>query len=235
MAVKNTLTKRSSEIVYKANGVDVKLSPESVKRYLVSGGGDVSNEEIMMFLSLCKYQGLNPWIRDAYLIKYGKNSPAAMVVSKNVYMRRAQAQPTFRGYKAGVITITEGGELMKREGTFFKDDETLVGGWADVYIDGWNVPMTETVSLKEYMGYKSDGTPTAQWKQRPATMIAKVALVHALRSAYPSDLGQMYVQDERPELSEIVLDETPVEVPTTAPAPEPEAPAPDAAAALFGE
>ncbi len=44
-----------------------RLTTETVKNYL--GGQDASDQEILMFLELCKAQNLNPFIRDAYLVK----------------------------------------------------------------------------------------------------------------------------------------------------------------------
>ena len=65
MAVNNSLVKSKSdsnplEITFKAGNADVKLSPNTVKKYLVSGDADkVTTQEIVMFINLCKYQGLN--------------------------------------------------------------------------------------------------------------------------------------------------------------------------------
>ena len=41
-----------------------------------------------MFIELCKAQKLNPFIREAYLIKFGI-SPANIVVGKDVFVKRA--------------------------------------------------------------------------------------------------------------------------------------------------
>ena len=50
---------------------DLKLSPEIVKKYLVNGNGSITDSECAMFLALCKYQNLNPFLKEVYLIKYG--------------------------------------------------------------------------------------------------------------------------------------------------------------------
>ena len=60
------------------------LNAETVKNYLVSGNGNITDQETMMFIELCKAQKLNPFIREAYLIKFG-NSPANIVVGKDVF------------------------------------------------------------------------------------------------------------------------------------------------------
>jgi len=70
---------KTALIEYDTDHGKVKLSPAIVKRYLVSGKAElVSDTEVIMFMQLCRYQGLNPFLREAYLIKYG-SSPATMV------------------------------------------------------------------------------------------------------------------------------------------------------------
>ena len=218
MAVSNSLAKtqaKSDVIKYNANGEEVKLSKSLIKNYLVSGNKDaVTDQEVTMFLSMCKFQHLNPFLREAYLIKYGSNNPATMVVGKDVLLKRAMRSDKFDGLSAGVIVINNDGKLEEREGTFVLDNETLVGGWARVNIKGYSVPIYASVSLKEYMGRKSDGSPNGQWSNKPATMIRKVALAQALREAFPEEMSALYEQEEIKELSDVQLDTTPVPMPT---------------------
>ena len=66
-------------MTYETDQGEVKLSPAIVKKYLVSGQADrVTEQEVVMFMQMCEYQGLNPFLREAYLIKFG-NAPATMV------------------------------------------------------------------------------------------------------------------------------------------------------------
>lgn len=232
--------KAAGLVEYMANGETVKISKEMIKRYLVNGGGSVTDEEVVMFLNLCRFQHLNPFIREAYLIKYGSSSPATMVIGKDVLVKRAKKSPEFLGMQAGVIVEDkETGNLVEREGTYYnKNEEALVGGWAKVYIKGFEVPVYESVSLDEYIGKKKDGEINGQWASKPATMIRKVALVHALREAFPEQNSGLYSPEEIQGAQEVILDEAPVivdEAPEPAPAP---APAPtqaeSVADALFG-
>lgn len=147
-------------VKYEANGEMVKLSPTTVKKYLISGGGNVSDQEVMMFLSLCRYQHLNPFLREAYLIKYGNNDPATIVVGKDVFTKRADATPTYGGKQAGVIVIDRDGEVKEREGALVLPSETLVGGWAKVFIKGHDTPEYASVSFEEYVGRKRAGKST---------------------------------------------------------------------------
>lgn len=183
------IQKPESMTVIQTDKGEVKLSPGIVKQYLVSGGGNVSNGEVMMFMALCKYQALNPFIKEAFLIKYG-SSPATMVVGKDVFVKRANKHPDHEGFEAGITILTPNGELERRVGTLILPDETLVGGWAKAYRKGYRVPMEAEVSLLEFDKKQSS------WKTMPGTMIRKVALVTCLRETYPEELQALYCSEE---------------------------------------
>ncbi len=174
---------------------EIKLSPKIIKDYLVRGNGNVTEQETIMFLSLCKFQKLNPFLNEAYLIKFGGQA-ATMVVGKEVFTKRAYQHPKFRGLTAGII-VERDGELLELEGTFKKPKDILLGGWAIVHIEN-RVPFKNTVSMEEY----SKGQST--WKQIPCTMIRKVALVQALREAFPEYFQAMYSQEEMPVDNDVV-------------------------------
>lgn len=210
--VQNTLVKKQDEqvIKYDSNGTEIKLSPSIVKNYLVNGNGAVTNQEVVMFLNLCKAQRLNPFLREAYLIKFG-SQPATIVTGKEVFTKRARRNKDFAGYEAGIIVQEESGELEYRSGTLHLENEHIVGGWAKVHIRGYECPVESSVSFDEYC-LKKDGHPASNWASKPGTMIRKVALVQALREAFPEDLQGMYSAEESETVidSAIQLDEMPV-------------------------
>lgn len=175
---------------YEVNGELVELDAQTVKDYLVNGGGDVKDQEIAMFINLCKYQGLNPFLREAYLIKYSGNAPASCVVGKDAFTRRAAQIDECKGWQAGVAVVTKKNEYLEREGTIVLPDEKLVGGWCIVQRDGWEHPFKTAVNLNEY------NTGKSMWGKMPATMIRKVALVQGLREAFPDKFQGMYDQSE---------------------------------------
>ena len=218
MAVQNTLqkTRPADQVVtFLAGNATVTLSPQVVKNYLVSGDKDnITMEELVLFINLCKYQGLNPFLREAYLVKYGKEK-ATMVTGKDAFMKRAQRNSNYRGCTAGII-VRNGDNIEQREGTFKLDEEILVGGWAKVLVKGYDAPISTSVSLSEYIGKKSDGTPNKQWSRMPSTMLRKVALVQALREAFPDDYAGMYDADEM-GLDSSMLSDTPIASPDAQP------------------
>lgn len=217
MAVNNSLKPQKpvtdKPVEYKCGEETVKLSPTIIRNYLVNGNGNVTDQEVVMFLNLCRFQHLNPFLREAYLIKFG-NKPATIVTGKDAITKRAMRNPKFSGQQAGVVIYhPESGELEYRNGSLLLPNEQLAGGWAKVYVKGYEVPIEAAVSYQEYVGLTNDGVVNSQWSKKPATMIRKVALVQALREAFPEDLGGLYASEEM----NIDLDETatsaPVEIP----------------------
>jgi phage recombination protein Bet len=181
-----------SEITtYTTDKGDLKLTTQIVKKYLVNGNGNATEQEIMMFIALCKFQNLNPFLKEAYLIKFG-NNPATMVVGKDVFTKRASQIKTCAGWNAGITVQKRNGEIERRNGTLILQDELLVGGWCKVYRHDWQTPLEHEVSMTEYDKKQSS------WKTMPATMIRKVAIVAALRDSFPSDFQGMYDAAEMP-------------------------------------
>lgn len=217
MAVSNSLQKKqdkkSSQLVkFEVNGSTVELSPQIVRDYLVSGDKErVTMQELVMFINMCKFNGLNPWLREAYCVKYG-NEPATIVTGKEAFEKRAENHQAHDGHKAGVIVMKpDSEEPIYRAGALVLPDETLVGGWAEV----WRKDQKETtrieVGFDEYAGRKRDGSLNRQWAAKPATMIRKVALVQALREAFPKTFGGMYTADEQ-DIAENIIDVTPPDI-----------------------
>lgn len=103
------------------------------------------------------------------------------------------------------------------------------------------------MSFDEYAGRKKDGSLNGQWSKKPATMIRKVALVQALREAFPKTFGGLYSAEEQGMIEEPAdimqsAQDRPIDVeanevpqsPNTAPSLAPAQQAVDPATALFG-
>lgn len=182
-------------LTYTANdGVEVKLTPSIVAAYVASGNAQATPRDIFQFMATCQARGLNPLAGDAYLTVFKNReggTTASTIVSKDYYMRTAAAQPDFDGIEAGVVVAHKGGALEYRPGCLVGNQtERLVGGWAKVYSKNRSHPSEAVVSLSEYNQGRN------LWKSKPATMIRKVALVQALREAWPAMFSQVYDSSE---------------------------------------
>lgn len=208
-----TMANRSLQSTSRAGSTSMQAASPSVPveitgadgQHFTVSFGDVRNficpkatdAECKIFLETCKQYHLNPFTKEAYLIHYdNKNDDTAstIVLGKNCYMQMAERNPNFDGFEAGVIVLTADGQLLNREGSIVYDGEsggeTLLGGWAKVYRKDRTRASYEEVKLGEY------DTGKSLWSGKKATMIRKVALVHALREAFPSTFGALYDESE---------------------------------------
>jgi len=159
------------------------LTVDLIKKYI---NKDVTEEEAYVFLQLCQARKLNPFLKEAYLIKYSKKDPASMVVGKDAFTRIAGAHPQFNGYEAGIIIEDEFDAVIYKPGTFHAKTETLIGGWAEVHRKDHEYPVRTEVNLRDFI------KNTHIWRSMPGIMIRKVALVQALRESFTAELGGMF-------------------------------------------
>ncbi|MBW9158897.1 phage recombination protein Bet [Clostridium tagluense] len=183
----SAVTLLEKEIVYTIGEEEVRLTANIVKTFIARGNKTVTDKELVTFMNLCKYRKLNPFLNEAYLVKFGDE--AQMVVGKEALMRKAEESSRYKGHKAGIIVAREK-EILELEGCFKLQTDVLVGGWAEIYVEGKDYPVVAKVALTEYSTGKSI------WSNKPSTMIRKVALVQALREAFPTEIGALYSKEE---------------------------------------
>ena len=196
--IKQEQQKNEIVVKYKIDDNEIVLTPSIVQAYIVGNeSAKITLPEFKFFTELCKVRKLNPFLNEAYLIKYSDNVPAQLVVGKDAILKRAVLNPNYDGMESGVILENkETQEIIERPGTFVPSNYDLVGGWARVYVKGRSYPSYTSVNLSEVAQTKKDGTLNSNWAGKPATMVEKVAKVRALREAFVEDLGGMYEAEE---------------------------------------
>lgn len=195
----NDLMKHVEE--FEVNGEQVRLSGDTISTFIKSGNGAITDQEAFMFLQLCKFQHLNPYLKEAYLVKFG-SSPAQIIVSKEAFMKRANANEHFNGMTAGIV-VQRGDEMMELPGALKLPKDILIGGWAEVVRDDRTQPIKIVISMEEF----NKGQST--WKTMPQNMIRKTAIVNALREAFPETLGAMYTEDDKNPNDAVKVTEVP--------------------------
>lgn len=173
---------------YEVHGEEVTLTGNSVRNFLARGNGQITDQEVVMFISLCKFQKLNPFLNEAYLVKFG-NKDAQIIVSKEAFMKRAEAHPEYNGMMAGII-VERDNEMVEIEGAIKLESDKLIGGWAHIFRKDRKFPIIVKIALSEF----SKGQAT--WNAMPMNMIRKTAIVNAMREAFPDHLGAMYTEEE---------------------------------------
>ena len=103
-------------------GQELQITPDDVRNVICPSAND---KEIAIFLELCRAQNLNPFINDAYLVKYG-SAPATIITGKEVFTKRAAKNKSYKGFEAG-ITVQRGNSIERREGSAVFAGEKLLG------------------------------------------------------------------------------------------------------------
>lgn len=190
-------------------GDKLSLTPREVLAFFcqpTKKGFKCSDIQALRFAMLCKARGLNPYEGDAYLVGYDtEDGPVFnMITAHQALLKRAEANPSYDGMQSGVIVLRGaswevdengneapvGGELIELDGDFYRVGDVPVGGWATVYIKGRTHNPKKTLRLSVY------NTGRSRWKTDAAGMIVKCAEADALRTAFPSSLGGLYVEGE---------------------------------------
>ena len=153
---------------------------EDAKKYF-DPKGLCDDMEIALFLRICKENDLNPFKREAHLVKYSPNAPAQIIIGYETYLRRAANSGRWNGEKCW----TEG------EG---KDLKACI----NIFIKGWENPFYHEVFLREYE------RQTTIWREKPITMLKKIVRAQAYRLAFPIEAGGLpYIEEEFPALPEV--------------------------------
>lgn len=159
---------------------------KKASEYLTAMGMTLPDKYKTMFLELAQAYGLNPFKREIYAVGYGNNFN--VITGYEVYLKRAERTGVFDGYE-----------------TSWQDDANgnIRSCTCTVYRKDRNHPTKQTVFFTEYV------QNTQIWKNKPHTMIEKVAIAQAFRKAFPDELGGMPYTAE--EVSN-VIEETHAEV-----------------------
>jgi phage recombination protein Bet len=157
-------------------------------RALLPGSMKATDNEIRLFVRFCMSLGANPFVKEAYLIKYQDGQPASIVLGLRWKLKQAAKNPAYQGYKAGLIVQADGKPLEYREGAFsLPGEEKVVGAWCEVHRQGWTVTPKHAVSMSEY--FAGGRANKNLWDSKPNTMIMKVAISQAIERAFPEEAG----------------------------------------------
>lgn len=173
----------------------IRLSAAIVRQMIATKtrtGKEPDDNQCIKFIMLCKARHLNPFEGDAFMLGYDTQAGPqwSLITAHQVFLKRAEASKGFNGMESGVIVKGPEGGLLEREGDLTYDDEKLIGGWAKVFRKDRERPFYRRLKLATF------NTGRSRWEKDPAGMICKCAEADALRTAFPTHLGGLYIQEE---------------------------------------
>ena len=129
-----------------------------------------NDNEFGVMVELARKYQLDPFARQIWLVKYG-DSPAQIFCGRDGYLAIAHRSGQFDGIQSG---------------SRIEDNELI--GWCRVYRKDMSHPIEVEVYASEYSTGKN------LWRDKPRTMIQKVAEAHALRRAF--SISGLYSPEE---------------------------------------
>jgi len=198
-AKKSLVAKDSEEqvIEYNAFGSDerVILTIRLIRDYVANptkSGARPSLRDCYHFAMMCRARGLNPFEGDAFLIGYDTSTGPqfSLITAHQAFLKRAELNPDYDGMESGVIVMDNTGKIHEVPGDVVLKDFILFGGWAKVYFKNKTHPVYKRLDVSKY------DTGRSIWAKNKAMMIVKCARAAALREAFPTKLGGLYLREE---------------------------------------
>lgn len=163
-----------------------------IKRTFAQGSTD---DEFRLFVQTCERLGLDPFARQAFLVKRWNTELGCNV---------AQTQVSIDGFR---VVAERTGRYEGQVGPQWCGED---GAWRDVWLDkappaaarvgvfraGHREPIYGIARYASFVQTKKGGEPNRMWATMPDIMLAKCAESQALRKAFPQVLSGIYSPDE---------------------------------------
>lgn len=182
----------SHENIMKLWGDDKKL--QEIKSLYAPKATDL---EFRAFVEMGKATGLNPFLREIWLVKYEQSSPAQIFIGRDGYRKLLSRSHGYEGHIVDAVYSNDEFhvDLLNahvKHVPNLRDRGKLLGAYCIAYMKGLRIPAYTFVDVTEYDLKRS------LWNTHKATMIKKVAECQTTRMAVQLCSGT-YSPDEMPE------------------------------------
>lgn len=152
----------------------------------------ITDLEFCAFVEMGKSTGLNPFLKEIWAVKYGE-APAQIFIGRDGYRKSAQRHNQYDYHFVDAVYSNDFFEV--NDGIFshkynLKDRGNVVGAYCSIKRKDGSRPFYHYVDFKEYNKGQS------VWKEKPVTMIKKVAESQALRMAFQELFAGSYDESE---------------------------------------
>ena len=147
--------------------------------------GKLTKSEVQQFVEISQAFGLNPFKREIYASKFGDKF--SIIVGFETYIKRAERTGKLSGW-----SVTTFGDINRQNVADSKIKAVITINRKD-----WEHPFIHEVWFEEYAQKTNAGVLNRFWKEKPITMIKKVAMSQGFRLCFSDELGGMpYTAEE---------------------------------------
>lgn len=160
---------------------------EKIGTYLetMNLSGKLTKSEVQQFVEISQAFGLNPFKREIYASKFGDKF--SIIVGFETYIKRAERTGKLSGW-----SVTTFGDINRQNVADSKIKAVITINRKD-----WEHPFIHEVWFEEYAQKTNAGVLNRFWKEKPVTMIKKVAMSQGFRLCFSDELGGMpYTAEE---------------------------------------
>jgi phage recombination protein Bet len=168
-------------------GTGSPIETEKIRTYLqtLNLTTNLTPTEEKQFIEISQAFGLNPFKREIYASKYGNSF--SIIVGFETYIKRAERSGRLSGWN------------VKTEGEINYSDvaKSRIRAIITIFRKDWSQPFVHEVYFEEYAQKTKDGYLNKFWREKPITMIKKVAMAQGFRLCFSDELGGLpYTSEE---------------------------------------
>ncbi len=159
----------------------------------------LTETEFSYLVQLGKATQLNPFNREIWAIKYSSKAAAQIFIGRDGYRIAASRHPMYLRHQVTAVYSNDEFKVVNDEiihSYGLGDRGTLESAYCKVYLKGQINYSYVYVTMKEY------GLTQSVWKDKPETMLKKVAEAQALRQSFPDFFAGTYSDAELPQQEE---------------------------------
>ena len=154
-----------------------------------------SDNELRLFLEVCKAKNMDPFSKQIYAIKRWDPDAQREVMTFQVGIDGFRAKADSTGLYEGQLPPQWCGPDGVWRDVWLSSDPPAAAK-STIFRKGFKEPMVSIALYREYVQVKKDGTPNSVWRKSPANQLAKCAESLNFRKAFPEQLGGLYSDDE---------------------------------------
>ena len=171
------------------------MSHDHIERLTRTVAAGTSNDELQLFLHVCKHTGLDPFRKQIYAVMRspGAGAKPVMVIQTGIDGIRSISE------RSGKYEGTTQPQWCGEDGIWkeiWAGNKPPTAAKIGVYRKGFREPIWGIAHWEEFVQTKANGDCTHMWSKMGAHMLAKVAEAQAHRKAFPESLSAVYAEEE---------------------------------------